>query len=100
MVVPRPDDKNNNSKSRSTSKNCIVVNVPKSKMIDNRSSTQVRKYIENSQGKFENFQQQMNKMLQMPQILDENVLKYIENNWDDLYKQLKDSSNRMNDGGN
>ena len=93
LVVPRPDDKHNNSKSRSKSENCIVVNVPKFKMIDNRSSTQIRKYIENSQGKFENFQQEMNKM---PQILDENVLKYIENNWNDLYKQLNDSNNRMN----
>ena len=44
-----------------------------------------------SQGKFENFQHEMDKM---PQILHYNVLKYIENNWDDLYKQLKDSNNK------
>ena len=85
LVVPRPDDKNNNNNNHRGNENCIVVNVPPQKMIDNRSSTQIRNSIKNSKGQFEKFQQIVTK-----EILNENVLEYIESNWDDLYKQLKD----------
>ena len=41
LVVPRPDASNYNNHKNKNSKNCIVVNVPESKMIDDRSSRQI-----------------------------------------------------------
>ena len=84
LVVPRPDSKNNN---RQNSKNCIVVNVPQSKMTDDRSSTQIRKYIQKSNGESKKFGD-IKAEIKKTNMLHENVLEYIENNLDDLYKQL------------
>ena len=82
LVVPRPDGKNNNnSRSRITSNNCIVVNVPQFKMNDDRSSTQVRQSIKNSNGYVRNFKE--------IDILHPDVLQYIKTNWSRLYRQLQ-----------
>ena len=91
LVVPRPDSKNNNNNTNnnnnSSNENCIVVNVPAQKMIDDRSSTQVREYIKNSNGKFTNFAR-----IEQQNILHPNVLDYIGKNWDELYRQLTDKN--------
>ena len=97
LVVPRPDDKNNNNNFKLTSNfksnytNCIVVSVPKSKMIDDRSSTQIRKYIQDSKGKLENFNIIKEEIVKM-KILHPKVLQYIQDkdNLKALYQQLND----------
>ena len=92
MVVPRPnDDNSNNARLKSNSKNCVVVNVPPIKMNYDRSSTQIRKYIQDSKGKLAKFNtiKRVQKIVEK-KILDPNVLRYIEENLHELYKQLKD----------
>ena len=93
LVVPRPDFNNSNNSNNKikNGQNCIVVNVPPLKMIDDRSSTQIRKYIEKSNGKLEKFHI-IKKEIVGKKLLHPNVLEYIEKNLNDLVKQLKDKN--------
>ena len=74
LVVPRPDS-NKSRNNNQGSENCIVVNVPPSKMTDDRSSTQIRKYIQASKGDKNKFKTQ----IEEKKILHPKVLQYIEN---------------------